>query len=209
MGLSAWAAWCLVCTLMGVAHLSTADAAGVDCTGTTYDKQVAWDSTCNPTCRSEVYGALSGIYQQLGVDLDDQSINRMSDPWRPWTSSDNSACAPCHLGSQNAYNFPAAQWGLPMPGEQLLPSFCCWPGADCCVEYAGNEYGSTINCSTLSVVSFSLPSLNLEGTLDSIMPQLDVLTRRGMRGVDLASNMLRGTIPPSLGALDRQPRQQL
>lgn len=99
-----------------------------------------------------------------------------------------------------------------------LPSYCCWRGVSCCSEpHTSPSNPSFISshsalvqqqtaapqhgCERYSVTALQLWGLGLNGTFQSIMPELEVLHSHGLRHLDLSKNKLTGTLHEDLGNL--------
>jgi hypothetical protein len=103
---------------------------------------------------------------------------------------------------------PSAMCSACTSGRIAVPPFCCWPGVECCGEMAY----STVSNETLAdalgckqappgrVHAVGLRESFLNGRFDApaAIAAMATLVSHGLVSLDLSSNFLEGSIPPTL-----------
>jgi len=152
-------------------------------------------SACDRQCRQQIESSLRQIYVKLNGEnswnFNHTSLDPADASQGNWT-----ACPACSLtDSDNStlQNTPA-------------PSYCCWEGVFCCIERTtfARDLSPLRNrpCSLYTVTLLQLRGVNISGTLSSIMQELLLLHRYGLKQLDLSRNYLTGPVPASLEQLE-------
>jgi hypothetical protein len=207
---------------VGSAAAGDAPPGGMPCPDEpTHPAAVYLKSECGATCQAETRAALIAMNDALmwhsGCDWsNDTNSSGEALPYTTQTcnapaAADGEAKGYCTVqesidllpGDPNAF-LMGVKW------DSWLPSYCCWRGVVCC-----SSPNMTVlhgPCQPFSVIGllFKLWPGELRGSLDAVLDPLPrlggdsvlgVLDRWGLQRLEISSNSLTGTLPPSITKL--------
>lgn len=167
------AAIALALLLAGSAAQS-ADKITIDCSASE-SAALGQNSTCNRVCRSQLYTAVSGLYNVYRVDESHAGRAQLNLPWSPST-----ACATCCIDGMTRLSGEQAAFSPDpscAPGSLRVPSYCCWPGVVCCSEAIRLQVTAAVRCEPYVIYAIVFDYFNATGAFEAGMPYLRVSGR--------------------------------